>query len=104
MGRHREHTTCIKLRIGAPLDQKCVPIRMHLHTRIVVIIEAGTAHLGIIERETKRFDQMQLGPGIGAQTDDVTGIGRNFRLYQNDVKQCNLLGTINDVITWMGYG
>ncbi|BBI98641.1 hypothetical protein FGKAn22_03340 [Ferrigenium kumadai] len=29
---------------------------------------------------------MQLAAGIGAQADDVAGVGRDFRLIQNDVE------------------
>jgi hypothetical protein len=38
----------------------------------------------VADAETKRFDQMQLSPGIGAQADDVAGIGRDFRLVEDD--------------------
>ncbi len=62
---------------------------MHLHAGELVVIEPGAPHAGIVEREAERFDQMQLGAGIGAQANDVAGVGRDFRLDQDDMKQAD---------------
>ena len=45
-----------------------------------MIIEPGTLHFGRIQRETQRLHQMQFGTAVGAQADDVAGVGRDFGL------------------------
>ena len=44
----------------------------------------GAFELAVFPRETKRFDQMEFRAGIGTQPDDIAGIGRNFRLVENN--------------------
>lgn len=51
-----------------------------------MVIEAGSAQPFIFQGKTQWLDQMKLGTGIGTQTDDVTGVGRNFRLKQRDMQ------------------
>jgi hypothetical protein len=48
--------------------------------------------LPIIQAKTQGLDQVQTATGIGAKPDDVTGIGRNLGLKQDDVEHfyCNL--------------
>lgn len=54
--------------------------------REFVIIESGAEQLLILQRKTQGFDQMQPGARIGAEADDVAGVGRNFRLIEDDVE------------------
>lgn len=49
-----------------------------------VVIEAGPAQVLVAEVEAERLDEMQFGAGIGAHADDVAGIGRNFRMDEDD--------------------
>ena len=46
----------------------------------LVVIETGAIFPG----KAERFDQMEFRAGIGAQPDNVAGIGRNFRLIKDD--------------------
>ena len=38
----------------------------------------------VVEVEAERFDQMKFGAGIGAEADDVAGVGRYFWLEKDD--------------------
>jgi len=58
---------------------------MHLHRRVLVVVEPGAAHTCVVQRETERLHQMQHRPGVSAQANDVAGVGRDFRFDQNDV-------------------
>jgi MSHA biogenesis protein MshE len=51
-----------------------------------MVIQSGANQLFVLQRETERFDQMQMTAGIGAQPDDIAGIRRNLGLIQNHVK------------------
>lgn len=67
-----------------------LPIFMHLHLGVFMVIQTGAAHFGVIEREAQRLDQMQCGTGIGGQTNDVAGIGWDFGLKQDNVEHDGL--------------
>ena len=51
-----------------------------------MVIQACTTHARIIERKTEWFDQMKLCSCIGAQANDVAGVGWDFGLHENDVE------------------
>ena len=51
-----------------------------------MIIETGATQALVIEFEPQWLDQMQAKAGIGAQSDQVSGIRRNLGLEQNDIK------------------
>lgn len=57
---------------------------------ILVVVEAGPAQALVVHVEAQRFDQMQVAAAVGAQPDDVAGIGRYFRLKKDDVKHARL--------------
>ena len=59
---------------------------MNPHRRELGIVHARTAKAGLAEFEAERFDEVQPRSGIGAQPNDVAGIGRNFRMYQDDLE------------------
>ena len=44
-----------------------------------MVVQPRAAQAFIIPREAHWLYQMQLKTGIGAQTDDIAGIGWNFR-------------------------
>jgi hypothetical protein len=84
VGGHGEHARLVRLGIA----QEGVPVLVHLHVGVFVVIETGAAHLGVVEREAERFDQVQLRPRVRAQADDVARVGRDFGFDQYDVKHC----------------
>lgn len=51
-----------------------------------MIIKPGAAQLFIAQVKTKGFDQVQLKTVVGAEADDITGVGWNLRLKQYNVK------------------
>jgi len=74
--------------LGARLQRlhQRVPTGVRLQRGVFVIVEPGAAELFVIQRKTQRFNQVQGAAGIGAQADDVAGVGRNFGLDKNDVE------------------
>src|SRR5690606_21921077 len=50
------------------------------------IIQPSTAQAFFIHAEPQRFNQMQLAAGVGAQTDNIAGVGRYFRFEQNNIE------------------
>ena len=59
---------------------------MHPHIGVFVVIQSGAAQLFVIQIKAERADQVQLRPAVGAQADDVAGVGRDFRLVKDYVK------------------
>jgi hypothetical protein len=59
---------------------------MHAQCRKLVVIQPGADQLFVFQRESKRPDQMQLATGVGAQADDVAGIGRDLRLVKDHME------------------
>src|SRR4029078_5443007 len=51
-----------------------------------VIVETCSQQLLILQRKAQRFDEMQPGSAIGAESYNVTGVRRNLRLIEDDVK------------------
>ena len=52
----------------------------------LVVIQPCPLEPSIIQLKAQGMDQMESGPGIGAEPDNIAGIRRNLRLYQNDIK------------------
>ena len=71
--------------------QEGSPVLVHFHCRVIVIVKPGTLHFGVVKGETEWLDQVQLGARVGAQANDVAGVGWNFGFYQYDVEQGLLL-------------
>ena len=59
---------------------------MYTHIGVFVIIQAGAAQLFVIQLETERADQVQLRSSVGAQANNVAGVGRNLGLIQDYIK------------------
>ena len=69
------------------------------HGNKFMVVEARAAQRPLIHIESERVNEMQPSPDIGAQTDDVAGIGRNLRLIQNQVEHDNeLLDEVRETI------
>lgn len=66
--------------------QKGCPVLVHGHGREFMIIEPRAAHLGVVDGKAQRFDEVQGAAGVGAQADDVAGVGRDFGLDKDDVE------------------
>src|ERR1700674_753045 len=61
------------------------PVLVYPNVRELVIVQAGAAHLCVVEGKTEWLYQMQTHTGIGAQPNDVAGIGGNLGLVENQV-------------------
>ena len=68
---------------GAPA---CREVLVHMHRRHPAIVESGASHGAPIEIEAERLDEMQFGACVGAQANDVAGVGRDLGLEQYDAK------------------
>ena len=63
---------------------------MALQGGVFVIIQPGAAQAFVIQFEAQRLDQVQVAAAVGAEPDNVAGIGRYFRLKKDDVKHARL--------------
>lgn len=59
---------------------------MYGETGPFVVIQPGASQMPVAQIESQRLDQMQLCASIGAEADDVAGIGRDFWLVENDME------------------
>ena len=66
--------------------QKSCPVLVHGHGREFMIIQPCAAHFCVVDGKAQRFDEVQGAAGVGAQADDVAGVGRDFGLDKDDVK------------------
>lgn len=66
--------------------QKNVEILVLLYPGRLVIIKTGATKACLVQIESQGVDEMQTAAGVGAKPYDIPGIGRNFRLIENDVK------------------
>ena len=60
---------------------------VHLHLDELVIVEPCPLQAGVIQLESQRFYQMQSATGVGTEANDISRVGRYFRLIQCDVEQ-----------------
>lgn len=63
------------------------PRGMDLHLDGIPVVEPGAAELGVGDFESQRFDKMETGAGGGAEAGDVAGVGRDFRVDEDDVER-----------------
>lgn len=59
---------------------------MNFDVDVFVIIKPGSFHVLVVQRETKRLNEMELAAGISAKPNYVASVGGNFWLNENDVK------------------
>ena len=69
---------------GDFLRKRC-PIVVVANGSKLGVIQPGAAQAAVIPGKAKRVDEMQHRAGIGTETDDVAGIGRDLRLVEGDV-------------------
>jgi dihydroorotate dehydrogenase (NAD+) catalytic subunit len=62
-----------------------------------IVVEPGAAQRLVLDIETQRPHQVQRAAGIGAQTDHVTRIRRNFRLEEHHVEHFAIMPGMNAV-------
>jgi len=55
---------------------------------VLMVVETGALQLFVFQGESERLDQMQPAAGVGAEADDIAGVGRDFRLVQDNIKHC----------------
>ena len=51
-----------------------------------MIIEPGADQVLVVDRKAQGLDQMQRASRVGAETNGVARVGRNFGMNENDVK------------------
>ena len=51
-----------------------------------MVIEPGTPQLRILQSKPERLNQMQPSARVGAKPNDVTGVGGDLRMNQNDIE------------------
>ena len=59
---------------------------MDSNARKLRVIEACPAQTLFVQIKAQRFDQVQPGAGVSAQTDDVTGVRRNFGFVKDQAE------------------
>jgi hypothetical protein len=59
---------------------KCFPVYILTHINKFVVVQSCAPDPGIVEDESKGANQVQSNPGVGAQPDDVSGVGGYLRL------------------------
>lgn len=60
------------------------PVGVVNDTGVLVIIQSGPPQALVGDDKAQWFNEMQLGAGIGAQANDVAGVGGDFRLIEDD--------------------
>lgn len=63
-------------------------------SRQLMVVEPGPPHPRLIQFEPEGPDQVQVGPCIRAQANDVARVGRDFRLVQDDMEHGRDLGRL----------
>lgn len=63
------------------------PVQVAEYPRKFVVIEPGALEGTVFPFEAERLHQMQFASGVGAQADDVAGIGRDFGLEEDNGSQ-----------------
>jgi len=73
--------------------QTMLPILMPQHLGKFVIIQSRSAQASIIPGKAQGLHQMQARPGVGAEPDDIAGIGRDFRFIKDDMQKSSGMGS-----------
>ena len=59
---------------------------MDLDRRHPSIVETRPPHRALVEIEAERLDEMQRRTRVGAESDDIAGVGRDLRLEEDDTE------------------
>jgi CBS domain-containing protein len=88
LGTRRERVP-LRLAAGQPepqIEQARREAPVHANVGQLGVVQSRPSDGAGIEPESKRTDQVQARPGVGAQADDITRVGRYLGLEQNDVQ------------------
>ena len=77
-------------RIGRFAREEVLPAFVDLQGGVLPVVEPRALHVLVFEREAEGLYQMERRAGVGAEADDVAGIGRNFGMNENDVEHDGL--------------
>src|SRR3569832_2156304 len=72
-------------------DDEIVEALVHLHARVLVVIQSRATQARVVELEAQLTDQVQRRAGIGAEANDVAGVGRELGLIEDDMKHGRIL-------------
>ena len=59
---------------------------MALDLGVLVIVKPSTSHVLVIHGKTQRLNKVQGATCVGRKANHIARVGRNFRLYQNNLK------------------
>lgn len=59
---------------------------MHSQIGKLVVVEPCTSHPCIVDGKAQRLDQVKSASRVGAEPDDVAGVGRYLWMNQDDVE------------------
>src|SRR5262249_211507 len=62
------------------------PVRVEGDIDGVVVVQSSSVQLPVANREPERPHEVQPAAGVGAQADDISGIGWNLRLVEHDLE------------------
>ena len=68
------------------LDSEELPVNVLLYVGQFCIVQSRPPEPGVVKPKAQWLYQVQAGTGIGAQTDDISGVWWNFRLVENNVQ------------------
>ncbi len=74
------------LRVGLGSIEKSLPVGVPLYAGVFVVVKTSAAHLLVLHVKAQGFYQVQGAARVGRKANDVAGIGRYFRLVEDDVK------------------
>ncbi|VAY89681.1 conserved hypothetical protein [mine drainage metagenome] len=63
-----------------------IPIGMHRQHHLLMVVQSSPTQVPITHLKAQWRNKVQTGSGIGTETNDITGIGRNFRLVQYHIE------------------
>ena len=70
---------------------KSVPVVMYVDILIFPVIETGPLQSFVIQLKTQRFYQMKPETGVGAETDNIAGIGGDFGFVKYYIQHCGMM-------------
>lgn len=66
--------------------QKLIPTAVDLKETLLVVIQAGSSHLGAVDGKSEGANQVELCSCVGTESNDIACIGWNLRLDQDDLQ------------------
>ena len=66
---------------------------MDLHRRVLVVIEPAPFQEAVVEVEAEWLDEVELAAGVRTQPDDRTGVRRDLRMDEDDMRHLRKVST-----------